>query len=158
MSKKLGAGSKLGDSKWMRTYIRKSVIYLVPKYRRIPILQIYNDLAVYYKCCMYWMLKWWSGLPYFALKFAPWQFAVVVCQCFSDKVSWFAYRRHDFPERTEMDWNRQKRACKSRNWLYVDKQSWNFLNYIKIISEIEKKIRNELNLLISSIQYTTPTQ
>ena len=78
-------------------------------------------------------------LPCFALKFAPWHFVAVVCKCFSDKVNSFAYRCHDLPERTEMDWSRQKRTCESRNWLFIVKESWNFGNYIKIWSQIENK-------------------
>ena len=88
---------------------------------------------------MYWTLKWQRGLPRFASKFAPLQFAAVVCKRFSDKVSSFAYRCHDLPERTEKDWNRQKRICESRNGLFIVKESRNFGNYIKIWSQIENK-------------------
>ena len=131
-------GKSRNWDKWIHAYIGKSVIYLVPKCRPYStnLFRIYRSII----SILYVLnAEMTEGLPCFASKFTPWQCACVVCEHFSEMVNSFAYRCHSVPKRTEMDWNRQKWTCESRNWIYIVKESRNFGNYIKIGSKNRTK-------------------
>ena len=131
------------------------MIYLVPKCRPYStnLFRIYRStISILYVL----NAEMTEGLPCFASKFTPWQCACVVCEHFSEMVNSFAYRCHSVPKRTEMDWNRQKWTCESRNWIYIVKESRNFGNYIKIGSKIEQstELVEFVDFKYISIHYT----
>ena len=64
---------------------------------------------------------------------------MTVCICGVKALFWSGqFIRISVSQFTEKDWNRQKRNCESRNWIFIVKESRNFENCIKIKSKLEK--------------------